>query len=263
MRAINVSEPGPPEALRITEVPVPSPSAAELSIDVEFAGVGYVDTLFRSGALTLPLPFTPGIEVAGRVREAGPGVTGFRPGQPVAALLNDFGRGMRAGGYAEVAVAHESMTVPLPADDDLARSAALIVNSVTAWIALHNLSRLRVRDDVLVLGASGGLGGAAARLAAANPARRVIGVVGSTGRRGAAPAECTHVVIASDLAKAVDEFTDGRGVDVVVDPVGGELRARATCWRRSGGCWSSATPAARIQACPATLPGTEPGSWRV
>lgn len=227
MRAITVTEPGPAGALRITELPDPSPSTGELSIDVEFAGVGYVDTLFRSGALTLPLPFTPGIEVTGRVRELGPGVTGFRPGQLVAALLNDFGRGMRAGGYAEIAVAHASMAVPLPVGADLARCAAVIVNGVTAWIALHSLARLRVHDDVLVLGASGGLGSAARRLASVHPARRVVGVVGSPSRRSAAPAECTDVLVASDLATAAGELTDGRGVDVVVDPVGGESRTRA------------------------------------
>lgn len=227
MRAVTVEQPGPPEALRITELPDPSPSDAELSIDVEFAGVGFVDTLFRSDALQLPLPFTPGIEVAGRVRELGPGVTGFSAGQPVAALLNDFGRGMRAGGYAEIAVAHASMAVPLPAQADMARSAAVIVNAVTAWIALHSVARVGVGDDVLVLGASGGLGSAACRLAAIHPARRVIGVVGSPARRAAAPAECTDVIVASELATAIDELTGGRGADVVIDPVGGELRARA------------------------------------
>jgi len=103
-------------------------------------------------------------------------VAGFRVGQPVAALLNDFGRGPRAGGYAEVAVAHVTMATALPEDADLARVAAVLVNGVTAWIALHHLARLRVTDDVLVLGA---------------------------------------------------ELTGGRGVDVVVDPVGGQLRTLA------------------------------------
>jgi NADPH2:quinone reductase len=70
--------------------------------------VGFVDTLFRRGEFALPTPFTPGLEVTGRVRALGAGVTGFTAGQPVAALLNDFGRGPRAGGYAEVAVAHAS-----------------------------------------------------------------------------------------------------------------------------------------------------------
>src|SRR5690606_21089536 len=99
MRAVVVTTPGPAESLQVVEVPPPSPGPGELSIDVEFAGVGFVDTLFRAGAFAMPMPLTPGIEVTGRVRELGPGVTGFRVGQPVAALLNDFGRGPRNGGY--------------------------------------------------------------------------------------------------------------------------------------------------------------------
>jgi hypothetical protein len=84
MRAVVVGAPGPAEWLVIAEVPDPRPGPGELSIDVEFAGVGFVDTLFRSGAFTLlPVPFIPGIEVTGWVRAAGPGVTGFVPGQRV------------------------------------------------------------------------------------------------------------------------------------------------------------------------------------
>ncbi|GLY81241.1 quinone oxidoreductase family protein [Actinoallomurus iriomotensis] len=227
MRAAVVKTPGPAESLEIVDVPDPVPAQGELSIDVEFAGVGFVDTLFRAGVFALPTPFVPGIEVSGRVREVGAGVTGFAVGQPVGALLNDFGRGPRAGGYAEIAVAHASMAVPLPEGADLAGVAGVLVNGVTAWMALHDLARLGVDDDVLVLGASGGLGNTISRLAAVRPARRVIGVVGSEARRASAAEECTDVIVAADLAAAVDELTDGRGVDVVVDPVGGELRTRA------------------------------------
>lgn len=223
MRAVVVSEPGSVEALELVEVPVPRPGEGELTIDVEFAGVGFVDTLFRSGALDFPAPFTPGIEVTGRVRELGPGVSGFEVGQPVGASLNDFGRAARVGGYAEVAVAHASMAAPIPEDADRARIAAALVNGVTAWLALNDLARLQPQDDVLVLGASGGLGGTMCRLAAIHPARRVIGVAG----RAAVPAECTDVVPPADLGKAVRELTGGRGVDIVIDPVGGRLRREA------------------------------------
>lgn len=227
MRAAIVRTPGPAESLEVTDVPDPRPGQGELSINVEFAGVGFVDTLFRGGAFAAPTPFIPGIEVTGRVCEVGGGVTGFAPGQPVGALLNDFGRGPRAGGYAEIAVAHASMTVALPKDADLARVAGVLVNGVTAWIALHDLARLQVDDDVLVLGASGGLGSTTSRLAALHPARRVIAVVGSQAKRASAAAECTDVIIGADLPAAIDELTDGRGVDVVIDPVGGKLRAQA------------------------------------
>ncbi|MGP3971823.1 quinone oxidoreductase family protein [Streptomyces sp. 6N223] len=218
-----VRRPGPVESLEVVEVAEPSPGPGEVAVEVAYAGVGFVDTLFRSGAFDLPTPFTPGIEVTGRVRAVGEGVAGFEPGQPVAAMLNDFGRGQRAGGYAEVAVAHASMTTRLPEDADLARVAAVLVNGVTAWLALHDLARIGVGDDVLVLGASGGLGGTTGRLAAIRPARRVIGVVGSAGgaERLAGDAAWTDVVTADGLDAAVGD------VDVVIDPVGGELRARA------------------------------------
>ncbi|MGH3548113.1 MAG: alcohol dehydrogenase catalytic domain-containing protein [Pseudonocardiaceae bacterium] len=166
MRAVVVEKPGGPEVLRVVDGPAPSPDSGELSIDVDFAGVGFVDTLFRAGVFSLAPPFIPGIEVAGRVRELGAGVDGFRIGQPVAALLNDFGRGSRAGGYAEVAVARTGMVTAVPEGANLACVAAVLVNGVTAWIALHRLARLQTSDDVVVLGASGGLGGAASRLAA-------------------------------------------------------------------------------------------------
>ncbi|MEU7052563.1 quinone oxidoreductase family protein [Streptomyces eurythermus] len=227
MRAVVVTSPGPADSLEAVELPVPSPGPGELTVDVGYAGVGFVDTLFRSGAFGLPTPFTPGIEVTGHVREVGPGVAGFEPGRPVAALLNDFGRGVRAGGYAEVAVAHAAMTTPLPEGADLARMAAVLVNGVTAWIALRDLARLDVHDDVLVLGASGGLGGITGRLAAIHPARRVIAVVGSAGKRLSDTATWTNVVRGTDLGAAVQELTGGRGVDVVVDPVGGPLRTAA------------------------------------
>jgi NADPH2:quinone reductase len=227
MRAVVVKTPGPADSLQLVELADPTPGPGELAVEVEYAGVGFVDTLFRSGTLDLPSPFTPGIEVTGHVREVGPGVAGFERGQPVAALLNDFGRGMRAGGYAEVAIAHAAMTTRLPDGTDLARIAAVLVNGVTAWIALHDLARLDVRDDVLVLGASGGLGGITGRLAAIHPAHRVIGVVGSTAKQLSDAATWTDVILGPDLETALRDLTDGRGVDVVIDPVGGGLRTRA------------------------------------
>jgi NADPH:quinone reductase len=226
MRAVVVVEPGSVESLKAVELPDPSPAPGELSIEVAYAGVGFVDTLMRSGVFGLPTPFTPGLEVTGRVREVGYGVTGFAPGQPVAALLNDFGRGMRAGGYAEIAIAHATMCIRLPDHADLARTAGVLVNGVTAWMALHDLARLDVQDDVLVLGASGGLGSITGRLAAVHPARTVTAVVGS-GTVPPDPATWTRTVPAADLEEAVHELTDGRGFDIVIDPVGGELRTRA------------------------------------
>lgn len=226
VRAVVVPEPGPAESMQTRELPDPLPGPGELSIEVAYAGVGFVDTLFRSGAFGLPTPFTPGLEITGRVRAVGTGAAGFAPGQAVAALLNDFGRGMRAGGYAEIAIAHATMSTRLPDDADLARTAGVLVNGVTAWLALHHIAHLDVQDEVLVLGASGGLGSVAGRLAAIHPAHGVTAVAGSAGM-SPDPATWTRIVPGADLEEAVQELTGGRGVDVVIDPVGGELRSRA------------------------------------
>jgi NADPH2:quinone reductase len=159
--------------LLTVEMADPRPGPGEVTIEVKYAGVWHGRYLFRAGAVDLGVPFTPGIEVTGHALEAGPGVDGFEAGQPVAALLNDFGRDRHAGGYAEVAISHGTMTAVLPEGADLARAAAVLVNGVSAWIALHDVARLDVQDDVLVLGAGGAPGRTAGRFAAVHPARRV------------------------------------------------------------------------------------------
>ncbi len=135
MRAMVVSQTGPAEVLRLAEIPEPKPGEGEVATDIAYAGVGFVDTLFRGGAFSLPVPFVPGIEVKGRIRALGPGVTGLTVGQHAAALLLDFERGSNAGGYAEVAVARADLVTALPENSDLAQAAALLVNGVTAWRA--------------------------------------------------------------------------------------------------------------------------------
>jgi NADPH:quinone reductase len=126
---------------------------------------------------------------------------------------------MRAGGYAEVAAAHVTLVTRVPRGADLARITAALVNGATAWVALHELARLDVRDDVLVLGASGGLGGITGRLAAAQPGR----VIGAARRPPTDPAWTNTV---TDL-ETIRDLTRGRGVDIVIDPVGGSLRRHA------------------------------------
>ncbi|MGH3431032.1 MAG: quinone oxidoreductase family protein [Terriglobales bacterium] len=220
MRAVVVGEVGGPENLIVVERDEPSPGRDEVSIDVAFAGVGFVDTLFRSGGLPLRTPFVPGIEVTGHVRDVGDGVTDLIPGQPVAALLNDFGRTQRAGGYAQVAVAHHTMTTALSETSDLPTVTGVLINGVTAWIALHDIAAARPSDTAVVIGASGGLGSVTARLAALVPCRRVVGVVSHDSAR--APEQCTDVVLTDDLDYWVAAAENA--IDIVIDPVGGHTR---------------------------------------
>ena len=107
MRAVVVREYGAPEVLRLAEVPEPEPGAGEVTIGVRFAGVNFTDVRNRIGDGLGVVPFVPGVEVAGTVREVGDGVSGLSPGQPVAALT-------RGHGYAEVVSAAADLTVPLP-----------------------------------------------------------------------------------------------------------------------------------------------------
>jgi NADPH:quinone reductase len=227
MRAVVVTEFGGPESLRIVEVPEPEPGPGEVTIAVSHAGVGFVDALFRRGAFAslLPAPLTPGIEVSGLVRAVGAGVE-LAVGAPVAALLNDFGRGARAGGYAEVALARADLVVPIePGPDAAVAAAAFAVNGATARWALQRTARVAPGEDVVVLGASGGLGSVALPLARAAGARRVIAVVGRRSSEDAVRvAGATDVVLRGELDGALQALTDGRGVDVVVDPVGGPAR---------------------------------------
>lgn len=225
MRAVLVDEFGPPDHLHVSERPVPEPGEGEVSIDVAYAGVGFVDTLLRSGAFPLSTPFVPGIEVTGRIRAVGAGVDGFPEGQLVAALLNDFGRAERAGGYAQVAIAHHTMTAHVPEEADLPAVTAVISNGVAAWLALHELARLQTSDRVLVLGASRGIGATTSRIAALHPAAQIIGVVSHDPER--APTQCTDVAIGAELGDRLTELTADGNVDVVIDPVGGPLRRSA------------------------------------
>jgi NADPH:quinone reductase len=225
MKAIVITSPGGPEVLRLAEVPEPTPGPGEVTIDVAYAGVGLVDTLFQRGVFALPMPLTPGIEVSGRVRSVGEGVDDLRPGEPAAALLNDFVNLPGAGGYAKVARARAALTLRLDADFDLADAASAVINGTTAWMAVRELARVERGEDVLVLGATGGLGGLIARVAREAGARRLIAAVGTAAKReAAAQIGYTDVVLSAELAEGLERATGGRGVAAAFDPVGGEAR---------------------------------------
>jgi NADPH:quinone reductase len=224
MKAVVVDRPGGPEELRLVEVATPSPGPGEVTIDVTFAGVGFVDTLLRRGKFNLPLPLTPGIEVAGVVREVGEGVGNFRLGEPVAALLNNFADLRGAGGYAEVALARADLTMPLRSPEDAARSAAVLINGTTAWLAIHALARVGPGETVLVLGAAGGLGALLGQLSLQAGASRLIGTTGSEAKRTAAQKLGYHDVLLADELPDFLRKNGGQGVDVVFDPVGGIAR---------------------------------------
>ncbi|HWD63094.1 MAG TPA: zinc-binding dehydrogenase [Humibacter sp.] len=227
MRAIVVNEFGGPEVLRLDEIATPWPAEGEVTIDVEAAAVGLIDVLFRRDGLrgVLSLPFVPGIEVAGRVREIGEGVQGLNVGQRVVTLSNPG-----TAGYAEVAAVPASLVVPLDGTGEesavgpVSAAAAVgnVPNLVTALAVLEDAVRMRPGDDVLVLGASGGLGGVFAGVARALGAASVTGVVSRASRIPDAQARGFDEVVTVDQLTGLDAH-----FHVVVDPVGGAARTAA------------------------------------
>lgn len=215
MRALRVHEPVGPDGLRLDEVDVPpAPDPAAVLVAVHAAGVGFVDTLLARGRYQIrpPLPFAPGLEVAGAVEVAPPG-SGFAPGDPVVGHV-------MGGGFAEAVWVPANRLAPLHPALDAVAGAAALVNQQTAVVALDRRARLRPGERVLVHGAGGGVGSAAVQVAAALGGE-VLAVAGSAERRALARRAGAATVYGPD--DWFDAVRAAGGVDVVVDPVGGAV----------------------------------------
>jgi NADPH:quinone reductase len=214
MRAAVITALSGPEAVEVQERPEPAPTSHQVLVDVEYAGVTFPDVLHTRGEYQRrpDVPFTPGWEVAGVVRAD---AAGFRAGDRVAAMPT-------IGGFAETVAVDTHMVFPLPDSVPFDRAAALPLNYLTAHFAFTRRARLEKGETVLVHGAAGGVGTAACQLAAAYGAR-VIAVV-STPEKGevAREAGAHEVVPVEGFRDEVRRLTDGRGVDVIIDPVGGD-----------------------------------------
>jgi NADPH2:quinone reductase len=217
VRALQLQDAIGPDGLQEVELPDPEAQEGTVLIEIHAAGVGFVDLLLTRGEYQIrpPVPFVPGLEVAGVVRNA-PAHSRLAPGQRVAATTP-------FGGFAELAVAPEAVVFELPESLSFAEGAAFTVNYQTAHLGLLRRGRLRAGETVLVHGAAGGTGSAAVQVARARGAR-VIAVAGGAAKRAAAAEAGAHEVLDadSDWVEAVRELTGGRGADVVFDPVGGD-----------------------------------------
>ena len=216
MRAVQITRLDGPEALEVVDVPVPEARPGTVLVDVHAAGVTFPEVLQSRGEYQLKpdLPFVPGSEVAGTVRSA-PDGSAFAVGQRVVAFPG-------LGGFAEVAAVPEGMVFPLPERMSFAQGAALPMNYLTMHFGLVQRGRLQEGETVLVQGAAGGVGTAAVQLAAALGAR-VIAVTSTQDKAEVARAAGAHeTVLADGFRDAVKDLTGGAGVDVVVDPVGGD-----------------------------------------
>lgn len=220
MKAVVCTELGNPELLAIEEVATPALSPGRVRIGVSACGVNFADTLIIAGKYQIkpPLPFTPGMEVAGTVVECGAGVTRCRVGERVMAIL-DY------GGFAEQVVAQETDVFVLPEAMDFITAAGFPVTYGTSHIALKWRATLQPRETIVIYGASGGVGLTAVEIAKAMEAEVIASAGGEAKLAIAAARGADHLIDhrREDVRGRIKELTGGRGADVVYDSVGGDL----------------------------------------
>lgn len=208
-----------PAGLVLEEVPAPRPGPGQIAIEVKAAGINFPDSLIIQGKYQVKpaLPFAPGFELAGVVREVGAGVAGFAPGTRVAA------HPMAGGGFAEQAVVDANRAFPLPDTMDYVTAAGFLIAYGTSHHALKDRGQLRPGETLLVLGAAGGIGLTAVELGKTMGAR-VIAAASSPEKLALCRRYGADELIdysREDLRARVRELTGGKGLDVVYDPVGG------------------------------------------
>ena len=226
MRAWRVHELGEPaDVLRLEDVEPPRPGPGQVAIDVEAVALNFPDILLCRGMYQErpPLPFTPGLEIAGRVAEAGAGAR-HPVGSRVLAMPP-----MPGGGMAERVVAPEAVVFGIPDDMPASSAASLLVAYQTGWFALHRRARLVEGETLLVHAGAGGVGSAAIQLGRAAGAR-VIATAGGPEKVGVLQrlgADLSIDYRKDDFVEIVKEATGGRGADVIYDPVGGDTFDRS------------------------------------
>ncbi len=231
MKAVLCKQYGPPDTLVIEELPSPKAGAGEVVVTVKAASVNFPDVLIIQNKYQFkpPLPFSPGSELAGVVKEVAPGVSGWKAGDRVIAFTT-------YGAFAQEVKTEAARLLPLPAGMDFVHGAAFLLTYGTSDHALRDRGALKGGESLLVLGAAGGVGLAAIEIGKALGARVIAGASSEAKlavcREHGADATINYA--SEDLRKRVTELTEGRGVDVVYDPVGGaytEAAFRSLAWR--------------------------------
>jgi NADPH:quinone reductase len=233
MKAIRVHEFGPPQVMKLEDVPDAKPGAGQVVVRVHAAGVNPVDTYIRSGAYARKpsLPYTPGSDGAGTAELVGEGVQRVKAGDRV------YLAGAVSGTYAQKALCLESQVYPLPQKVSFAQGAGVWVPYGTAYRALFQLAEAKPPDVVLVHGASGGVGTAAVQLARA-AGLTVIGTAGSDRGQELVRKEGAHHVLdhnASDFADKLASVTGGRSPDIIVEMLANKNLGKDLTMVASGG----------------------------
>ena len=231
MKAVLCKQFGPPESLVLEELPSPRPGPGEVVITVKAASVNFPDVLIIQNKYQFkpPLPFSPGSELAGVVKEIGDGVRNVKPGDKVIAFTGH-------GAFAEEVKTEAARLIPLPQKMDFPTGAAFILTYGTTDHALRDRAALKAGESLLVLGAAGGVGLAAVEIGKALGAR-VIACASTADKLAVCRehgADETINYATEDLRERIKALTGGRGVDVVYDAVGGpysEPAFRSIAWR--------------------------------
>lgn len=223
MTAVEISKPGGPEVLVPRTLPTPKPEAGQILVKVAAAGVNRPDVAQRAGSYPPPKGHSPlpGLEIAGTVAAVGPGVTRWKEGDAVSALVN-------GGGYAEYAIAEDVIALPVPAGLDMVQAAAVPETFFTVWNNVFERGGLKAGEWFMVHGGTSGIGTTAIQLAKAFGAK-VIATAGSADKCKACldlGADKAINYRNEDFVAAVKEVTGGKGVNVTLDMVGGDYTER-------------------------------------
>jgi NADPH:quinone reductase len=232
MKFIDYGPPGTPDSLRVAECATPAPGSGEILIEVHYAGVNRPDVMQRMGRYAPPPGASPilGLEVAGHVAAIGAGVSQWRVGDAVCALAP-------GGGYAQFCVAPARHALPLPAGLNLAQAAGLPENWFTVWANLVGIAALGAGEWVLIHGGSSGIGLAAIQLARHVGAHAIVTVGSDEKARFCRDFGASAAINyrSEDFVERTQGITAGRGVDVVLDMVGGPYIAKnLSLLRRDG-----------------------------
>jgi NADPH2:quinone reductase len=224
MRAVLCKELGMPDSLVLEEVPSLTPGAGQVLISVQACGVNFPDTLIIQGKYQYKpdLPFSPGGEISGVVKQVGSDVDSLQVGDRVIAFST-------WGGFAEELVVDQNRTVIISDKMDYERASAFVLTYGTSYHALKDRAHLREGETLLVLGASGGVGLSAIQLGKAMGAKVIAAASNAEKLSVCQENGADHLInyAQDDLRQSVKEITEGRGVDVIYDPVGGSFSEKA------------------------------------
>jgi NADPH2:quinone reductase len=226
MKAIRAHEWCAPRDLVMDEIDRPEPGNGQVLVRVSAAGLNFPDLLIITGKYQFKpaLPFSPGFEIAGTVERIGPGVTKFSEGQRVIAQVP-------VGGFAEYAIAEEAYAHPKPESMSDEQAAAFPLVYQTSYFGIAYRGALKKGETVLVHSAAGGVGLAAVQIARALGAGQIIGTVGSDEKLDIVRQNGADIALSyqtEDFVDVVKRATNGRGADLIYDPVGGEIGERST-----------------------------------